>query len=387
MFPQTVMSMIVLTPPVVADRVVSAFDLPAEAAGLYATLNYLFIAVGTLSSPLLIARIGPLRLSFLCVVAGGFALALFGVGTLVSVVVATACMGMCYGPLTPASQQAIAGQGPVPNLALFLSIRQTAVPLGGVCAGLIVPPLVVGFGLDAAMLIVGAAVVLCAAAAAAALRAVRAEIRPARYVGAVGFFAPLRFMLQNRHLLRLSFASTVYGALQLTVSTLLVVFLMADLGRDLILGGFMLGVSQVAAVMGRIGWGFVADRFSALRATLAVVGFGMACACVLTGFLSPGTPDWLLAVVVFVLGGTTSGWNGVFLANLMREVEPARAGFAASGALLFSYLGIVLGPPLFGALALFIGFSNAFLALAVVALGGSMLCWSPGPAAALPAST
>lgn len=51
----------------------------------------------------------------------------------------------------------------------------------------------------------------------------------------------------------------------------------------------------------------------------------------------------------------------------------------ASGALLFSYLGIVPGPPLFGALALFIGFSDAFLALSLVALGGAAPYWSPAP--------
>ena len=381
MYPQTVMSMLVLTPPVVADRVVASFHLPAEVAGLYTTLNYSFIAVGTLSSAALIARIGPLRLSFLCVVIGGFALALFGMGTLASVMLATACMGMCYGPLTPSSQQAIAGQGPISNLALFLSIRQTAVPLGGVFAGVLVPPLVVHFGLQMAMLIIGAAVVVISIATGGALRAVRREVRPERYIGAVGFFAPLLFMFRNRHLLRLSFASTVYGALQLTVSSLLVVFLMADLGRDIVLAGLMLGISQVAAVIGRIGWGFIADRFAALRLTLAVVGIGMAGGCVLTGFLTPGTPNWVIAVVVFVLGGTTSGWNGVFLANLIREVTPQQAGFATSGALLFSYLGIVLGPPLFGALALFVGFSNAFLALGALAFSGSMLCWSPGAAA------
>jgi MFS family permease len=378
MFPQTIMSLVVMTPPVVADRVIAAVHLPAEATGLYATLNYSFIAVGTLCSASLIGRLGPLRLSFACIAVGGFTMALFGMASLASVLIATACMGLCYGPLTPASQQAIAGQGPIPNLALFLSIRQTAVPLGGVLAGLLIPPLVVAFGLTTAMLIAGAAITLGALATGTALVIVRKEAPPQHVPRAPGLFAPLRLILSARHLLGLCFASTIYGAMQLIVSSLLVVFLMAELGRDLILAGIMLGVSQGAAVIGRIGWGFIADRFNALRLTLGIIGLIMALACILTGLLTPATPNWVIGVVVFVLGGTASGWNGVFLANLMREVEPAQAGFAASGALLFSYLGIVLGPPLFGALALLIGFSNAFLALSLVALGGSALCWSPG---------
>lgn len=376
MFPQTVVSMVVMTPPVVADRVIAAFHLPTEVTGLYATLNYGFIAVGTLFAASLIGRMGPLRLSFACVVASGFGLALFGVSSLAAVILATIFTGLCYGPLTPSSQQAIASQGPIPNLALFLSIRQTAVPLGGVIAGLVIPPLVVACGLTTAMLIAGAAVTAGGLATAASLKIVRREVPPERAPQAPGFLAPLRTILGVRQLLGLCFASTIYGAMQIIVSSLLVVFLMTQLGRDLIGAGVMLGVSQAAAVVGRIGWGFIADRFNALRLTLGIIGLVMALACVLTGLLTPGTPDWVVAAVVFLLGGTASGWNGVFLASLMRAVPPAEAGFAASGALLFSYLGIVLGPPLFGGLALLIGFSDAFLALALVSLTGAALCWN-----------
>jgi MFS family permease len=78
--------------------------------------------------------------------------------------------------------------------------------------------------------------------------------------------------------------------------------------------------------------------------------------------------------VAFLLGGTTSGWNGVFLASLMQSVPAAQAGFAAAGALLFSYLGIIVGPPLFGALVALTGFPIAFLVLGAFALGGAALC-------------
>ncbi len=117
MFPQTIMSLVVMTPPVVADR----GDRPPsicrrQATGLYATLNYSFIAVGTLCSASLIGRLGPLRLELRLhrrrrlrdgAVRHGHRWP--------SVLIATACMGLCYGPLTPASQQAIAGQGRSPT--------------------------------------------------------------------------------------------------------------------------------------------------------------------------------------------------------------------------------------------------------------------------------
>jgi MFS family permease len=374
MFPQAIMSMIVLTPPVVADQVTRAVHLPVEAAGFYTTLNYIFIAGGTLCSGVLIPLIGPLRLSFACIFAGGFALALFGVASLPAIVMAVAFMGLCYGPLTPSSTQAIANQGRITNLALFMSVRQTAVPIGGVMAGLIVPPLVVRFGLSSAMLMIGMIVTLCSMVAGFTLNIVRTERPPPTRLGRVGVFAPLRHMLQDGDLLRLSLGSMIYGALQLTVSSLLVVFLMTSLGYDLISAGLFLGISQAGAVIGRIGWGVLADRLGALRAVLAGVGVGMSVTCVLAGVLWPSAPGWFVGIVVFALGATTSGWNGVFLTCLVRAVPVDKAGFATSGSLLFSYFGIVLGPPLFGILALFTSFSAAFLAFAVLALAGAFLC-------------
>ncbi|TCK28322.1 sugar phosphate permease [Ancylobacter aquaticus] len=381
MYPQTVMSMMVLTPPVVAAQVTAAYGLPAETAGVYAAASYVFVAIGTLSTASVIPRIGPLRLSFGCIVAGGCALALFGLGSLAFVLLATALMGLCYGPLTPAGQQAIANGEPIANLALFLSVRQTAVPLGGMLAGLIVPALVVRSDLETALFIVGGTATLTGLLAGSLLGIVRNEKREPRPVARAGFLAPLRLMLGHRALLAMSFASMIYGALQLVVSSLLVVFVMRELGRDLVTAGMMLGISQAAAVCGRIGWGFLADRIGRLRGTLGAIGLGMTAACIMAWALTPATPDVIIALVAFLLGATTSGWNGVFLASLMQAVPASQAGFAASGALLFSYLGIVLGPPLFGGLAALAGFPIAFLVLGALALGGAWLCLMPASAA------
>ena len=127
----------------------------------------------------------------------------------------------------------------------------------------------------------------------------------------------------------------------------------------------------------------VADRLGALRTVLAGVGVGMSVMCAFAGILAPDTPAWSVGIVVFALGATTSGWNGVFLTCLVRAVSIDRAGFAASGSLLFSYFGIVLGPPLFGLLALFTNFSIAFLAFALLALAGAFLCLPSGSRASL----
>ena len=77
--------------------------------------------------------------------------------------------------------------------------------------------------------------------------------------------------------------------------------------------------------------------------------------------------------MVVLLGATATGWNGVFLAEIIHDVRPAEVGLATSGSLMFTYLGIVLGPSLFGALASATGFPTAYLVMAAAVLLGGML--------------
>src|SRR4051794_17069201 len=77
------------------------------------------------------------------------------------------------------------------------------------------------------------------------------------------------------------------------------------------------------------------------RLLLALLGVGMAAACGLTSALTWTGPSLASLLVAVLFGATASGWNGVFLAEVMREVEPGAASLATSGGLLFTYAGIV----------------------------------------------
>jgi MFS family permease len=97
----------------------------------------------------------------------------------------------------------------------------------------------------------------------------------------------------------------------------------------------------------------------------------MAVAAGLMSLFTAAWPVGAIAAVVILLGATASGWNGVFLAEIIRDVRPAEVGLATSGSPMFTYLGIVLGPSLFGALASAVGFPKAYIVMgAAVLLGG-----------------
>jgi hypothetical protein len=98
----------------------------------------------------------------------------------------------------------------------------------------------------------------------------------------------------------------------------------------------------------------------------------MAVAAGLMGLITAAWPVGAIAAVVILLGATASGWNGVFLAEMIREVRPAEVGLATAGGLMFTYLGTVLGPSLFGVLASIVGFPRAYLIMGVAVLFGGL---------------
>jgi MFS family permease len=167
------------------------------------------------------------------------------------------------------------------------------------------------------------------------------------------------------------------------LTSFLVVYLTQAIGLDLVTAGFLLSASQVAGVVGRLAWGHAADRVGRPRRLLLAIGLLMAAATALASLFSLNWPLPLIGATIILLGATASGWNGVFLAEVMRAVDPARAGLATSGSLTFTFLGVVLGPPLFGIAAASLGYAVAFAIMAgVVLLGGLVLSGALAPARA-----
>ena len=76
----------------------------------------------------------------------------------------------------------------------------------------------------------------------------------------------------------------------------------------------------------------------------------------------------LVFAVLFVFGACAVGWNGVYLAEVARQAPPGMAGLATGGTLVFTFLGVVLGPPLFGALSGAFGSYRAGFAVLAVPL-------------------
>jgi nitrate/nitrite transporter NarK len=263
------------------------------------------------------------------------------------VLVGALLIGLGYGPATPASSVILARAAPPGMLALTFSIKQTGVPLGTAIAGAAVPGLVLAFGWQLAAAAIGVVCALVGIGIAPLRDRYDRERNPAAPVSLRSAFAPVLLVMRSRTILQLALTSFVYGGIQITLIAYLVAFLTESFALSLVLAGLVMAASQLASVAARIVWGAVADRFLSRRATLGMLGVGMGITAFCALGAGPEWPLWTLFAFAIALGATAVGWNGVFLAELTRLAPQGRIGDVTGGSSFFTFLGVVLTPPLF----------------------------------------
>ncbi|WP_427912814.1 MFS transporter [Ramlibacter sp. MMS24-I3-19] len=372
---QALVSMAVITVPVLAPALGAALAVSPTLVGVYIAMVYAAAMLASLSGGAVVARFGAIRVSQMCLVLCAAGLAIGALPSVAAVAIGAVLVGLGYGPVTPASSHLLARSTPAHRMSLVFSLKQTGVPLGGVLAGALVP-LLLGFGWQAALLCVAIANLACALVAQPLRRELDAD-RDARQPFVVGHLArPIRLVLSHAELRRLAGCSLVFSIAQLSLTTYLVTYLTATLGYALVAAGLALSVSQFAGVGGRIAWGYVSDRWLGARRTLAGMAVLMTLAVLATALLPVGTSPTLVLVVLAVYGMSAIGWNGVYLAEVARQAPAGQASLATGGSLAFTFLGVVLGPPVFGALAGLTGSYRAgFGAVALVLLACVVVLW------------
>ncbi|AEG94026.1 MFS transporter [Ramlibacter tataouinensis] len=363
---QSMVAMALLAVPAIAPRVAGAAGVSPAYIGLYIAVAYAGAMVASLASGAAVARYGPIRVSQLGLLLCAVGLVLCTVPTVPTLALGALLVGLGYGPVTPASSHLLARTTPAHRMSLVFSVKQTGVPLGGALAGAIVPGLQLLAGWQPALLAVAAANLLCAWVAQRLRAEFDADRDPSRALGLGNFLEPVRLVLSDPRLRMLAGCSFIFSIAQLSLTTYLVTYLTDSLAYGLVAAGFVLSVSQIGAVLGRVLWGYVADRWMGARRMLAALAAVMAMAAAATSALSQPVADLVVISVLFVFGASAIGWNGVYLAEVARQAPAGKAGMATGGTLAITFLGVVLGPPLFGAVSGLAGSYRAgFAALAV----------------------
>lgn len=364
---QAASSAALIAPTVAAPRLLAELGAGTVVVGVYVAIVYVAAMLSSQWGATLVRRWGPIRTSQAALAASAVGVMLVATAQPWAAVAGALLIGLGYGPITPASSEMLARTTPANRYALVFSVKQSGVPLGGVIAALLVPAVLEASGTAWALAWI-AALCLASMALAASLRkrldTWRDPTGPLPSIAQT--LGPVRLVLGHPGLRRLALCSVVFSAVQVSLTAYAVTFVHGELGWGLVAAGAAMTVSQVAGAAGRVVWGWVADRRGSARATLLALAAGMAVCGLLMALLRPGTPGVFVVVLLAVYGATAVGWNGVYLASVARRVPPEQAAAATAGSLFFTFFGVVVVPPIFGALGVWAGsLGIAFAALAI----------------------
>jgi len=374
-FMQAASSAAVIGPTVAAPLLLHNLQLGPAAVGVFVALVYLGAMFATQIGAFAVHRWGPIRASQAALSCSAAGLLLLATPLLPLVALGAVFIGLGYGPITPASSQMLARTTDPKHYSVVFSIKQTGVPLGGVVAGLLVPPLAALGGAAAALVGIAALCAVAALSAAPLARELDRERHPtAPWPSPRQVLAPTRFVAGHAVLRAIALCSFVFSIVQVSLTSYMVSFLTGDLQWTLVAAGAALAASQVAGVVARVVWGFVADHRLGPRRVLLGLALGMAACSLLMPLLTPSTPAPWVITLLCVFGATAVGWNGVYLATVARLAPPGQAATATAGSLFFTFFGVVIGPPMLGAAGAALGaLGSAFALLALPLAGGVWL--------------
>ena len=245
-------------------------------------------------------------------------------------------LGLGYGSINPSTT--VVSNPPSPDRrGLVLSIKQSGVPLGGIVAGAVVPSVGLALGWRAAF---GLAMLLCAVLAVFVL--VRGGYRGQPTSGA----AAARALSGRRLRLPQAYAyGLLIAGVQVSIFAFTAVYLVEARGLSNERAGLGVSVLLVGGVVGRLFWGWLSDTRPTLR--LPVLQ-----ATAILGAVSIGAllvaPSWALAAILLVVGTTSVGWNGVYIAAVAEACLPHRIGAATGASLTLINLGAIVVPLLVG---------------------------------------
>lgn len=352
--------------PAIAPRAAAVLNVPSAWVGIQVSLAYAASTVISLFSGRFVRRFGAVRMTQLSLAAMAAGMLSLATGSLPMMAMGSLLMGAAYGMPSPAAAHLLARFTPSGRRNLMFSLKQTGVPLGGVLAGFLAPPLASASTWNAP-LIAAAVIGLVFAALFFPLRAFWDDDRKPDFPLSGALAESIRILLARGPLRYLAAVGFFLAAVQLCVVAFLVVLLVEEYGFTLITAGAAMAATQVAGVCGRISWGFTADVLRDGLKTIVIITAASAVLAFLLTLIPASAPAWLIVLVLCGLGATAIGWNGVFLAEAARLAPAGRVSEATGALLSTSFLGIFLGPSSFAAaVPLMGGYRTGFVLLAAV---------------------
>jgi predicted MFS family arabinose efflux permease len=356
MFIQTVLSLLNRVIPTIAPTVLPQAGLDPSLVGLFDAMNTTGAMIFLVAGTPLIRHSGNIRTLQI-----GLLLGVVGLGLLVfpfwlPIAMMNLLCGCGYGTSAPAGSDLLLRYSPPHRRTLIFSIKQAAVPIAGIIAGIALPFLVEHTGMSGTI----AVLMVATFASAVLVQPVRERLDQDRdpcqplgfniFLSAGNLMTPFRCVARSARLMQMSFVAFCNSFGQSVIFAYLITYLVSGLHFDLQVAGTIFACLQVSGVVGRVLFGWLADRFSASMAILRISSLTSALAVAVLAFSSADWPPAAFILLASVSGMACASWAGICLAEAARSAPSGAVSEATSGVTLVYYIGFVLGPVLFAAL-------------------------------------
>ncbi len=371
---QVVATSSVLALTAIAPYIASDLGVAPYFIGYQISLIYTAGMVSSAVAGSLVARYGPSRVeqaALSCFLAGFLGLCS---GQLTVIAFASLLIGIGYGLNNPAASELLSRVTPHGKRNVVFSVKQSGVPIGGIFASFAFP-FIAGYLNWQASLGFGAAVALATMLLLAATHPEKNRPRPGAQPFGATFLKEQSLIWHSSKLRTLSLLGFGYSAMQLSASTFAVIFLVEHAGWHVLAAGSVAAAMQFAGAVGRIFWGSVANRLGGGLKTLGLLGLlggaGFA------GLAFAAHLPVALQVALFLLIGCTSiSWNGVLLAEVAHAAPQGQIGALTGGVLVYTFIGVIIGPSTFASLyALTGGYGASFCLFSLFGFSGMWLAW------------
>ncbi|MFF2051507.1 MFS transporter [Leifsonia sp. NPDC058194] len=355
----------VSTPAFLIPLLHSERGLSLAQAGLLASAPTLGLVLTLIAWGALSDRIGERW-----VIASGLALtALAGLGAMfVSSYVALGVFfllgGMAAASPNAASGRVVIGWFPKERRGLAMGIRQMCQPLGVAIAAISIPVLASAGGVAAALVV---PTVLCAVSAVLCAAGIVDPPRPPRTARAgeaphqQAVWRPYR---ETSLLWRIHGVSMLLVVPQFTISTFGLVWLVTQLHFSSLAAGVVIGVSQFAGAIGRIGVGVLSDRVGSHLRPLRWVSFAAVGVMLLMAAAS-ALGSVPAAVILIVAAIVTVADNGLAYTSVAEIAGPFWSGRALGAQNTGQFLAASVVGPAVGGLIGWLGYPVAFALVAL----------------------
>jgi MFS family permease len=376
--PLLILSVVQFSLPVLAPILMTALHQSPEQYGLFGGAfgvgAVYFLLVNTSVSPVF----GPIRTLALGLACAALGLLLILSGIWSVALVGAFLLGFGYATTTPAGSQILTDFTPRNVWGTLFSLRQSAVPVGGLIAGIACARFATAYGWRMTLLIGMIATLLTGFFFILVPRSLN-DYRPLQRFNWKGFIRlsnlmePFRVLRTTPGLSSLVAAGMGLSAVHGAVTSFFVLFLAVDQHMPLEQAGTLFAVLQTWGMLGRIAFGVVADRIGSPLPLLRIQAPMSALCALVTAAFSVEWPVATQYAAASLIGLSVGTWNGLYLAEIARLSAPNAVARSTAGAAFFGFSTYMIIPPLMGLGIIHVGYRASFVLVSFAAVVASLI--------------